>query len=76
MEKRTKGISKKEFVKRFTDLTVEIFSKMPPEEQEARLKAVERRVARIMGRADRPTLSQTPNTPATRLSGRNRHEAR
>ena len=44
---KTRRISKKEFVNRFTELTVRYFSRLSPEEQEKRLSAFERRVVRI-----------------------------
>lgn len=72
-KKRNKRISKKEFVKRFTDLTIRHFSKLPPEKQDAQLEALERRVSTI-SRDTHPTLSRTPETPAIRLSARSPHE--
>ena len=74
MGKAKKKISKKEFVNRFTKLAMKHLSKLPPEEQEARLTAFERKVATI-SRDKRPTPSRTPETPATRLVAR-AHEDR
>lgn len=70
MAKKTRGITKKEFVKRFTELTVRHFSRLSPEEQEKRLSAAERRLARIC-REPSPTPSRSPETQPTRLSARN-----
>ena len=74
MGKAKKTISKKEFVSRFTKLAMKHLSKLPPEEQEARLSAFERKVATIC-RDKRPTPSRTPETPVTRLVAR-AHEDR
>lgn len=71
MGKRNKKISKKEFVSRFTKLATKHLAKLPPEEQDARLEAFERRVARIP-RDKHPTPSRTPETPATHLVARGR----
>ena len=71
--KHNKRISKKEFVNRFTELTMKHLSKLPPEEQDARLEAFERRVATIC-RDKHPTPSRTPETPATRLVARARED--
>lgn len=72
--KRNKRISKKEFINRFIELATKHLSKLPPDEQEARLSAFERKVATIC-RDKRPTPSRTPETPATRLVAR-AHEDR
>jgi hypothetical protein len=69
--KAKKKISKKEFVKRFTDLAVKHLSQLPPEEQETRIKAFEHRAATI-SRDIRPTPSRISETPAIRLSARGR----
>lgn len=74
MVKATKKITKKEFIKRFTDLAVQHLSNFSPEEQETKLTALERRVATIC-RDKHPKRSRIPETPAIRLSGRVR-EAR
>jgi len=74
VSKANKKISKKEFVDRFTELAVKHLSKLPPEEQETRLTAFERKVATI-SRDKRPTPSRTPETPASRLVAR-AHEDR
>jgi len=47
LPRKTRRISKKEFVERFTELTVRYFSRLSPEEQERRLSAFEKRVAEI-----------------------------
>ena len=73
MGKQNKKISKKEFVSRFTELATKHLSKLPPEEQDARLEAFERRVATIC-RDKHPTPSRTPETPATRLVARARED--
>ena len=70
MGKRNKRISKKEFVKRFTELTVRYFSRLSPEEQEKRLSAAERRLAKIFREPD-PTPSRNRETQPIRLSARN-----
>jgi len=69
MAKATKKISKKEFIKRFTDLAVEHLSNFSPEDQETKLKAFEHRVTTIC-RDRHPKRSRIPETPAIRLSGR------
>jgi len=71
--KAKEKISKKEFIDRFTDLAVRHLSKLPPEEQEARVKAFERRVAKIC-RDNHPTPSRSPETPATHLATRGRED--
>jgi len=68
--KKTRKISKKEFVERFTELTVRYFSRFSPEEQEKRLSAAERRLAKIF-RERRPTPSHIPETQPIHLSARN-----
>ncbi len=68
-----KRISKREFVKRFTDLTVRHLSKLPPEKQDAQLDALERRVATIY-RDTKSTLSRNPETLAIHLAARSPHE--
>ena len=55
MAKTKKSISKKEFVKQFTDLAIKHLSKLPPKEQEARIRAFER-TASTTGRGDHPRL--------------------
>ncbi len=74
MGKGKKKISKKEFIERFTDLAVRHFSTMPPEEQERRLAAAERRLAKICRDAAGPTPSRTPETRSTCLAAQNPRE--
>ena len=73
IEMTKKRISKKEFIKRFTDLAIRHLAKLSPEEQEARLQAFETRVATIC-RDTRPTPSRIPETRAIRLATRGRED--
>lgn len=66
-------ITKAEFVKRFTELTVEHMSTLPAAEQEKRLGAAERRLKAIR-RDARATTSCIEDTSAIPLHGRSRHE--
>lgn len=66
-------ITKREFVKRFTDLTIRHLSKLTPEKQEAQLKALEKRASKSCP-DNHPTISRTPETPAIRLAARSPHE--
>lgn len=73
MAKSEDRISKREFVKRFTDLTIRHLSNLPADKQEAQLKALERRTAKI-SRDIQSTPSRSPETPAIPLAARSPHE--
>jgi len=66
-------ITKREFVKRFTDLTLKHLSTLTPEKQEAQLKALEKRASKTCPDSH-STISRTPETPAIRLAAQNPHE--
>jgi hypothetical protein len=66
-------ITKAEFVKRFTELTVEHMSALPAAEQEKRLAAAERRL-RANRRDVGPKASCIEEIAAIPLQGRSRHE--
>ena len=72
-KKANSRITKAEFVKRFTELTIEHFSHLPAAEQEKRLQAAERRLA-ASRRETRPTPLGTGETRAIPLQARSRHE--
>ena len=63
-------ITKEEFVRRATELTVELFSTMPPDEQERRLSAAERRVAKIKASKKGSYSDRTPQNPLVSQSPR------
>jgi hypothetical protein len=64
--KSKKTISKSEFVKRFTELTIRNFSDLSVTERETRLQAAESRLG-INVRGVHPKPSCTEETRATRL---------
>lgn len=74
MAKRSK-VTKKEFVKQFTQLVGKHLAALAPEERDARLEAAERRLLTIR-RGTRPTASHSAETRVSSLSARGRHEER
>jgi hypothetical protein len=69
--KGKKRISKAEFIKRFTRLTIQHLSTLSPGEQEKRVSAAERRL-RISETHPKP--SYTEGTRAMHLEAQSRHE--
>lgn len=71
--KAKKRISKGEFVKRLTDLTIQHFSNLPVDEQEKRMQAAERRLG-ISDRAIAPKPASTEEIQVIPLVARSHHE--
>lgn len=67
-----KKLSKRQFVKRFTELAAEYLASLPPEEQDAKLRAVERILT--SSRDTRSTPSRSGDTRLSALAARGRHE--
>ncbi len=68
---RKKKISKREFARRFADIAEHALSKLPAEEQERRVAALERAVSRI-SREGNSKASRTHQTPLIPLHTRAR----
>ena len=71
MPKKRRRMSAREFSSRFTKIVSRHLSTLPAEEQEKRIRAAERTVARLT-RAERPTNRRAEETPTFPLLSHSR----